>query len=195
MKKLIVTIGGIAFAMSMSAATIRWGGDIALEDGVTALSAGTTAYLIRGATQAAAAVSTISIEGTNLSKWTTDTGASVISSFTPNDSDLVDNFHFEAAYAITGASDAGYYSIVVVDGSAAADGLKGSYNYAGQNTLVDPTSGSTVDLLVGDNWATSAAWLGQNGFTAVSFNAVPEPTSGLLMLVGLAGLALKRKRA
>ena len=28
-----------------------------------------------------------------------------------------------------------------------------------------------------------------------SFHAVPEPTSGLLMLLGLAGLALKRKRA
>ena len=27
-----------------------------------------------------------------------------------------------------------------------------------------------------------------------SFNAVPEPTSGLLMLIGLAGLALRRKR-
>lgn len=28
-----------------------------------------------------------------------------------------------------------------------------------------------------------------------NFNAVPEPTSGLLMLIGLAGLALRRKRA
>jgi hypothetical protein len=30
---------------------------------------------------------------------------------------------------------------------------------------------------------------------ALSWQAVPEPTSGLLMLVGLAGLALRRKRA
>ena len=30
---------------------------------------------------------------------------------------------------------------------------------------------------------------------AISWQAVPEPTSGLLMLVGLAGLALRRKRA
>ena len=30
---------------------------------------------------------------------------------------------------------------------------------------------------------------------AKSFGAVPEPTSGLLVLLGLAGLALKRKRA
>lgn len=31
--------------------------------------------------------------------------------------------------------------------------------------------------------------------TAVNWTAVPEPTSGLLMLLGVAGLALKRKRA
>ena len=38
---------------------------------------------------------------------------------------------------------------------------------------------------------TQAAFAGQS-WTAV---AVPEPTSGLLMLVGLAGLALRRRRA
>ena len=31
--------------------------------------------------------------------------------------------------------------------------------------------------------------------TAGNWAAVPEPTSGLLMLLGMAGLALKRKRA
>ena len=31
--------------------------------------------------------------------------------------------------------------------------------------------------------------------TAWSTAAVPEPTSGLLLLLGMAGLALKRKRA
>jgi hypothetical protein len=31
--------------------------------------------------------------------------------------------------------------------------------------------------------------------TSANFQSVPEPTSGLLMLLGIAGLALKRKRA
>ena len=33
------------------------------------------------------------------------------------------------------------------------------------------------------------------GYTGAGWYAVPEPTSGLLMLVGLAGLALRRRRA
>ena len=36
---------------------------------------------------------------------------------------------------------------------------------------------------------------GLGGSTATAWTAVPEPTSGLLMLVGLAGLALRRRRA
>ena len=36
---------------------------------------------------------------------------------------------------------------------------------------------------------------GGTSTTATSWTAVPEPTSGLLMLLGVAGLALKRRRA
>lgn len=47
--------------------------------------------------------------------------------------------------------------------------------------------------------ATSTVLIGfgsqTNSKNASNWSAVPEPTSGLLMLLGLAGLALKRKRA
>ena len=42
-------------------------------------------------------------------------------------------------------------------------------------------------------WATDM--LSMKATEAVVFRAVPEPTSGLLLLLGVAGLALKRKRA
>ena len=44
---------------------------------------------------------------------------------------------------------------------------------------------STVDAVTGDAWRTAAP----------AAEPIPEPTSGLLVLLGMAGLALKRKRA
>ena len=41
-----------------------------------------------------------------------------------------------------------------------------------------------------------SVWLGgTNGDTAITWQSVPEPTSGLLLLLGVAGLALRRRRA
>jgi len=195
MKKLMIAAAIVCAAAVSQAATIKWGGDIAQADGTNPVGVGSVAYLIRGSTTAAAAVSTIMVNGTDWSAWTTDTGASIVGSYTLSASEAVNNYRFVATYNITGAADAGYYSVVVVDGQAGAVGLTGSYNYAGQNTLVDPTSGSATDLTIGDGWVSGAApWVGNGGFSAVTF-AAPEPTSGLLLLLGMAGLALKRKRA
>ena len=47
-------------------------------------------------------------------------------------------------------------------------------------------SGHMSTFLLGDTTKSAPAW---------SSAAVPEPTSGLLMLLGMAGLALRRRRA
>ena len=80
-----------------------------------------------------------------------------------------------------------------VDGSAAADGLTGAYASLGSANL--EATAPTANLLYGDGSFNN--WIGENGFNSVSFTAaaIPEPTSGLLMLVGLAGLAFRRRRA
>ena len=201
MKKLMIAAAIVCAVAVSQAASIKWGGDIAQADGTNPVGTGSVAYLIRGASTAAAAVTTITVDGTDWSAWTTDTGAKIVAAHTLTADQAGTNYHFEDSYNISGTDDAGYYSVVVVDGQAGADGLKGSYNYAGQNTVTSATDPTVVKLTVGDNWATSAAWLGDGGFTAVSFAAaggtggVPEPTSGLLLLLGVAGLALKRKVA
>jgi len=59
---------------------------------------------------------------------------------------------------------------------------KSLLTYSGADDSVKVSWGSQYD-----NTKTAGAWS--------SAGAVPEPTSGLLMLVGLAGLALRRRRA
>ncbi|MBQ2624942.1 MAG: PEP-CTERM sorting domain-containing protein [Kiritimatiellae bacterium] len=51
---------------------------------------------------------------------------------------------------------------------------------------------TTLSGINGNNWSNiTSSWT----FTSANYSAVPEPTSGLLLLLGVAGLALKRKRA
>ena len=59
--------------------------------------------------------------------------------------------------------------------------LEGSLSAYADDSIVALTNGGTLDL-----YADPAS----QGYTPV-----PEPTSGLLLLLGMAGLALKRKRA
>ena len=49
----------------------------------------------------------------------------------------------------------------------------------------------TISGLAANNWSGDTFTYATGG----NFTAVPEPTSGLLLLLGMAGLALKRKRA
>lgn len=99
-----------------------------------------------------------------------------------------------AATASGKSLDAGSYTsfFVVFDSASPA---AGSSNYA----VV--SGASTLTKSIGANTATTVFTSGsQQSFLAntdnwKSYGAVPEPTSGLLMLLGVAGLALKRKRA
>ncbi len=101
---------------------------------------------------------------------------------------------------IVGGSSAGASSTALAD-SIVADGGTLNVYYVILDSSKDPNEyyASSKTALTG-RAATGTAI--QSGFgtvanSAVSFTAVnvPEPTSGLLMLLGIAGLALKRRRA
>ena len=57
--------------------------------------------------------------------------------------------------------------------------------------VTDAVVGGGATLSTGDGWAFAEL----PGAGAAGWTATPEPTSGLLVLLGLAGLALRRKRA
>lgn len=73
------------------------------------------------------------------------------------------------------------------------------------NMFVSAETAATYDTVTAEGLATfgtamstpskAAAMDASAGYTSAGWYAVPEPTSGLLMLVGLAGLALRRRRA
>ena len=72
---------------------------------------------------------------------------------------------------------------------------------AGTSKYVVISGASTLTKTIGSTTATVAFASGNVSSTLAdasnwsSYGAVPEPTSGLLVLLGMAGLALKRKRA
>ena len=82
----------------------------------------------------------------------------------------------DAYYVIVSASDATSYTYYKADMSAKV--------YDPNNQESSPGAFNSV----------SAATILSSG-TSANFAAVPEPTSGLLMLLGVAGLALRRRRA
>ena len=88
--------------------------------------------------------------------------------------------------SLAGVSDTLY--LVVVSGSDATEYKYGSISTSGYTYDPDAQQTSPDTLSVPASAITSTGKIGGS-------SSVPEPTSGLLMLLGVAGLALRRKRA
>ena len=68
--------------------------------------------------------------------------------------------------------------------------------YISEALTTDVKGMGTTDFLFNNDGAYyNHAYIGEMTFVGDGWYSIPEPTSGLLLLVGLAGLALKRKRA
>ena len=95
------------------------------------------------------------------------------------------------AVSISGGSFAANENVstfmVIFDNANAAKADYYAYTTVGNTTISEGGSNGSIG-----HGTFAAATASTGGWTAT---AVPEPTSGLLMLVGLAGLALRRRRA
>ena len=83
------------------------------------------------------------------------------------------------------AGNSAYAAILYTYGSGDDLQYMGNVGKVTLESAMDASSGYMSQSLLGTT-STAPAW---------STAAVPEPTSGLLLLLGMAGLALKRKRA
>lgn len=166
-------IAAIAVAAISNAASFDW----KLQTGLD--YAGMDVYAVSGST--AANVLT-ALQSTDAASWTAAldgvTGFEVTGS----------NNRAGASGKSNGIAGGDNLVFVIVDG-AVAEGSKywvvNDYSIPAASTYEPPASGSIVTVKLTDQGVAGSGTL----------TAVPEPTSGLLMLVGLGALALRRRRA
>ena len=187
MKKLIIASIAAVVGLAVNAATVDWQVQITGGSSSGAYN-GYTAYLV------------------NASAW----DAATISAATFSDSSIVlDSTTFNAGSGkssktyTTLKSDgttAGTRSVALSDTIVSSTGTLDVY-YVLLNTNKDPNEYYAIaDTLSGRLESASEALgthttIANSTLSSATWTAVPEPTSGLLMLLGMAGLALKRKRA
>ena len=185
MKKLMIAAAIVCAAAMSQAASVLWGGAIAdpsyygVDDPAYAQKLPSTAYLLWAESDLGASTSF------DLDTGLSDTGFKQVDQYSITASDAQSNWVFGKEYVNAGKDVNGYYQVLVTNDKG---DLASIYSFSVSGT--GPTS-HPVDKKLNQSWSTGA-FLEQNGYTV---SVVPEPTSGLLLLLGVAGLALKRRRA
>ena len=183
MKKLMLTAAIVCAAVMAQAAAVVWSaGTITDANGDTAGKSQVAGYLF--AITADAYTSYSKMDAATLSQTIyADYKDSLGSAIVTGESTKKGALTLEGIDAV--ASTPVYAAILYVDETLGADPY-----YMGN---VSTTTWSGIGTPMVENLASTLGY--STGATAWATAAVPEPTSGLLLLLGMAGLALKRKRA
>ena len=189
MKKIFVAVVIAASAVVANAAAMNWGADYTYASdgtGVAGDSRGTTApyiaYVFDASTYAYSAAQAAFAANDSATLVANALGSAPVSA------DDLGGFQAQSTFAGAGGDSITAY-VLIFDAATVAD-ARNMYLSETQ-TAVAPTSGVAGQLSFGENGDMVAMASASNWTTT----AVPEPTSGLLLLLGMAGLALRRKRA
>ena len=189
MKKLMIALAVVAMGVAANAASYTWSTTGRLYDG-----SGNTGsdYYVKGATAYLMFTSVVAQDAL-VESYLSDAAAAQstvtskkIGSATVNDEGRISS---SASYDTTAQHDA---YIVIFNG----DKMYVSATAVASYDALNPTD--VKDIAFGAQTSVSKATFADTTTTYAGagwYQSVPEPTSGLLLLLGMAGLALKRKRA
>ena len=183
MKKLMIAVAAVAMGFAANASNVTWGGNTSAYTGVTS---GYNFYLVNAANYATAADAVAALMDGSIAAadiWYTKTGSA-----SNNKVGLtVNNKQASGSAAPDGALNSKPFSVysIVFDGTV---GTGGTAEHYFSMTGDDPFSGTASAA------GLAAVQLGDTSAKS-TWQSVPEPTSGLLLLLGVAGLALRRRRA
>lgn len=173
MKKLILAVAIICAATVSQAASVAWGLSGVTASPANAAAAGWVAYFMEGSTYS-------TFTSTAADKLGAYCAANY--TYTTTTSSGRTGVQASATSGTYAGGDSVSAYIVLFDAAAATEAKY--YAATAVDTKTVPSSGNL-------QWAMTFS-SDTSGWTTT---AVPEPTSGLLMLLGMAGLALRRRRA
>lgn len=181
MKKLIIAALAVAFGAAAQASVVNWktgtGNQVYLMN-ATDRAAGLTVYLFTSETISQTDLLAAVRSGTDISTLgAKDTVATTSTGVVSGSFEADAGYTFNGYFAILASVDGADYLYISTVASATAPGTGGA------TATFKEKATSTLAASSGDY--TGAGW----------YQTVPEPTSGLLVLIGMAGLALRRRRA
>ena len=194
MKKLMIMLGVVAMAVGVQAAAFNWNTTSKLY-GVTAASVGDNgvyAAASSGTTDRGDKVLTLAYTLSILDASTDALIGSASGTVTYGSLGKVGVSNIDVAAAEQGTTYKYVLALTGTQSNLSGRGVDGSYDYSGA-TLATEMSGTITTATMGDT--NFDATLVPTSWTVSGIAPVPEPTSGLLMLVGLGALALRRRRA
>ena len=185
MKKLVIALAAMTIAVVTQAASVNWVMSGVTQPGKTDAGSGYVAYLFAS-----------SVSDSLKSTYTTIAQSSVLSAIDEG------KFATVVGNAIaTGTTVAsGNVSSLGIGSFGSGDSLTlyavifDASTYGAASNYATTASDKTVSF-TSSTGSKPASWTNFSSTSGQGWTAVPEPTSGLLMLLGMAGLALRRRRA